>query len=230
MATPIARDTIVDALSNRLCGEILSGNWLPGSLLPPERELAATYGVTRTSLKHALVRLGQMGLLETKHGVGTRVRDYQREGGWDLLPALVASAGSQWLDEIFEVRRELGVLLAGRAARHRTGEHRERLAELLDTVRSARDADTAQLADCEVHRVIAAASGNRLYGLLANGLLSAYLQVRQLFQEPFTDPAVAADRLAPLVEAVRAGDEAGARSAAEEYLTETERLMLADAQ
>jgi len=228
MATPVARDTIVDALANRLCGEILSGNWLPGSLLPPERELAAAYGVTRTSLKHALVRLAQMGLLETKHGVGTRVRDYQREGGWDLLPALVASAGPQWLGEIFQARREIGVLLAARAAGHRTEEQRARLADLLAAVREAPDADAAQLADCEVHRVIAAASGNRLYGLLANGLLSAYLEVRQLFQDPFADPAAAADRLAPLVEAVRAGDEAGARAAAEEYLTETERLMLAD--
>jgi DNA-binding FadR family transcriptional regulator len=60
--------------------------------------LAAAYGVTRTSLKHALVRLVQAGLLETRHGVGTRARDYARHAGPDLLPMLVAHAGPDWLD------------------------------------------------------------------------------------------------------------------------------------
>jgi GntR family transcriptional repressor for pyruvate dehydrogenase complex len=222
---PIARDTVVDALVQRLCADVLSDEYPPGSLLTPERELAEAYGVTRTSLKHALVRLAQLGLVETKHGVGTRVRDYQREGGWELLPLLVAS-DPVWLGEVFEARREIGVLLAGRAAEHRTEEHRVELAALLGAVRTARDADAVQLADCEVHRALAEASGSRVYRLLANGLLNAYLQVRHLFRQPFADPGVAADRLTPLVEAVRAGDVAGARATAEQYLTETQRLML----
>jgi DNA-binding FadR family transcriptional regulator len=223
---PIVRDTVVDALTNRLCAEVLSGRLPAGSLLAPERELAAAYGVTRTSLKHALVRLAQLGLVETKHGVGTRVRDYQREGGWELLPVLVASAGTDWLGEIFQARREIGVLIAAHAAAHRTEAHRSDLAAALAAVRHASGGDAAQLADCEVHRLLAAATGNRVYRLMANGLLNAYLQVRHLFGEPFVDPGEAADRLTPLVEAVRAGDVAAARAASEEYLTTTERLML----
>jgi len=223
---PIVRDTVVDALTNRLCAEVLAGRLPAGSLLAPERELAAAYGVTRTSLKHALVRLAQLGLVETKHGVGTRVRDYQREGGWELLPVLVASAGTDWLGEIFQARREIGVLIAARAAAHRTEAHRSELAAALAAVRHASGPDAAQLADCEVHRLIAAATGNRVYRLMANGLLNAYLQVRHLFRDPFVDPGEAADRLTPLVEAVRAGDVAAARAASEEYLATTERLML----
>jgi DNA-binding FadR family transcriptional regulator len=223
---PIARDTVVDALTNRLCAEVLSGGLPAGSLLAPERELAAAYGVTRTSLKHALVRLAQLGLVETKHGVGTRVRDYQRDGGWELLPVLVGAAGTDWLGEIFQARREIGVLIAGLAAAHRTEAHRSELAAALAAVGDAAGGDGVQLADCEVHRLLAAATGNRVYRLLANGLLNAYVQVRHLFQEPFVDPVEAVDRLTPLVEAVRAGDVAGARAAADEYLGATERLML----
>src|SRR5690606_40116090 len=78
---PIPRDTVVDSLVDRLRDDVLSGRYPPGSYLPPERELAAGYEVTRTSLKHAIVRLAQAGLLETRHGVGTRVRDYERLGG-----------------------------------------------------------------------------------------------------------------------------------------------------
>ena len=222
----IARDSLVDALVARLRADVLSDRYPPGALLPPERELAAAYGVTRTSLKHALVRLAQAGLVETRHGVGTRVCDYARDGGPDLLPMLVAHAGPDWLGEIFEARREIGALVAARAATHAAGPDRARLRELLAEVRAAPDADAAQLAECEAHRVLAAACGNRVYALLVNSLLSAYLAVREGFVEPFRDPGAAAERLAPLVEAVCAGEPAGAYAAATEYLSRTERLML----
>ena len=125
---PIARLSVVDALVDRLRTDVLSGRYPPGSYLPPERELAETYEVTRTSLKHAIVRLAQAGLLETKHGVGTRVRDYERSGGPELLPMLVASVGAEWMDEIFQVRRQVGALVP----RLPEGGTRSRLQKLLD--------------------------------------------------------------------------------------------------
>jgi GntR family transcriptional repressor for pyruvate dehydrogenase complex len=222
----LPRDTIVDSLVVRLRSDVLSGRYPSGSYLPPERELAAGYGVTRTSLKHALVRLVEAGLLETRHGVGTRVRDYRRHAGPDLLPFLVEAAGPDWLGDVFAARREIGALVAARAARHATADDRDRLRALHREVAVAADADAAQLAECEAHRVLADASGNRVYGLLANSLLQAYAKVRHLFVAPFTDPALAARRLAPVIEAVCTGDPAGAHEAADAYYAETERLML----
>src|SRR4051812_49172889 len=118
MITPISHDTVVDALVGRLRDDILGGVYPPGSYLPAERELAVGYGITRTSLKHAMVRLVQAGLLETKHGVGTRVLDYERFGGAELLPMLVSTLGPQWMAEIFDARREVGALVAAQAAGH----------------------------------------------------------------------------------------------------------------
>ncbi|MFI0449887.1 FadR/GntR family transcriptional regulator [Actinomadura sp. 6N118] len=226
MTSPIARDTVVDALTERLRDDVLSGRYPPGSYLPPERELAAAYEVTRTSLKHAIVRLAQVGLVETKHGVGTRVRDYERLGGPELLPLLVRTVGPSWMGEIFEVRREIGAQVAAKAAVHITGEQRDRLVELAARLRGAPDAGSAQLTECEIHRVIASATGNRVYGFLVNALLNAYLEVRDVFRYAFADPEAAADRIAPLVEALCAGDRDRARAAADAYLAETERLML----
>ncbi|TYK43011.1 FadR family transcriptional regulator [Actinomadura decatromicini] len=225
--SPIPRDTVVDALVDRLRDDVLSGRYPPGSYLPPERELAAGYAVTRTSLKHAIVRLAQAGLLETRHGVGTRVRDYERLGGPELLPMLVSTVGPAWMREVFEVRREIGAHIAGKAAAHATAEHRDRLRRLATVLRDAEDASTAQLAECEIHRVIAAATGNRVYGFMINALLNAYLAVRDGFAHAFTDPAVAAARIAPLIEAVCAGDPGRAREAAAAYFTETEAIMIA---
>lgn len=224
-AQSIPRQTVVDLLEVRLRDDILRGTHSPGSLLPPERELAAGYGVTRATLKHALSRLEQAGLLTTRHGVGTRVREFLRVGGADLLPML-ASQDSGWLVEIFEVRRHIGALIARRAATRRTARQARRLAELVESVAAAADADAAQLADAEVHRELARSTGNRVYLLLTNTLFNAYLPVRGALRGPFEDPANAAAQLGPLVQAVIARKPQDAERAAEKYLRRTEQVML----
>ncbi|MFJ9324597.1 FadR/GntR family transcriptional regulator [Streptomyces globisporus] len=223
--TPLPRETIVDVLESRLSGDIVAGLHPAGSYLPPERQLAEGYGVTRTTLKHAFGRLIQAGLLETRHGIGTRVRDFVRLGGTDLLPLLVRHS-PDWLDEIFEVRHSVGMLIAERAALRASAKELRELAELLEAVRAAEDADEAQLADVEVHRSLARATGNRVYVLLTNTLFNAYLPMRASFVAPFADPASAHRRLSPVVEAVLARDAESARYAADMYLTETGRMML----
>lgn len=221
----LARQSVVDLLEARLREEILSGTHTPGALLPPERELAAGYGVTRTTLKHALSRLEQAGLLSTRHGVGTRIRDFLSLGGADLLPMLAAHDHG-WLTEVFEVRLHIGQLIARRSATRRTAAHRGRLQELLRAVATAESCDAAQLADAEVHRELARATGNRVYLLLTNTLFNAYLPVRRGLRAPFENPAEAAARLEPLVAAVVAGEPEAAERAAGEYLRTTERMML----
>ncbi|MGV9992894.1 FadR/GntR family transcriptional regulator [Streptomyces sp. NPDC003374] len=221
----LPRETIVDVLESRLREDILDGRHPAGSYLPPERQLADGYGVTRTTLKHAFGRLVQAGLLETRHGVGTRVRDFARLGGADLLPMLVRH-DPRWIHEVFEVRRGIGALIAERAAARATAAQRRELAAALEAVRAAHTADAVQLADVEVHRALARATGNRVYVLLTNTLFNAYLPVRAALRGPFTDAGAAHRRLAPVVDAVGSGDTAAARRAADAYLRDTERIML----
>ncbi|MBA3845687.1 MAG: FadR family transcriptional regulator [Planctomycetes bacterium] len=65
---PVGVDTLERL--KRLIGE---GRYQPGSALPAERELAATLGVSRPSLREALRMLAALGAIETRHGSGTRV-------------------------------------------------------------------------------------------------------------------------------------------------------------
>ncbi|MFD3437254.1 FadR/GntR family transcriptional regulator [Streptomyces sp. NPDC058685] len=223
---PISRESAVDQLERRLQEDILGGRYAVGTLLPPERELAARYGVNRNTLKHAFVRLVQVGLVETRHGVGTRVRDFHRLGSADLLPALVV-AYPAWLAEVFEVRQSVGALIAVRAATESSPEDHAALRRQVKAVGEAQSVDDTQLADAEFHRLLAVASRNRVYTLLTNTLLNAYLPLRAALSEPFRDAKVAAARLEPLAEAVCARDTAAAREASEAYMAETERLMTA---
>ncbi|MEJ8654173.1 FCD domain-containing protein [Streptomyces sp. MS1.AVA.3] len=226
MEEPITRDTTVDALERRLRDAIIDGRHPVGALLPPERELAASYGVNRTTLKHAFVRLMQSGLVETRHGVGTRVRDFWRLGTAELLPVLVLRDDA-WLGEIFEVRRQVGALIGALAARRAGPRDVAALRQQVTAVRTGAVSDQVQLADAEFHRTLARATGNRVYLLMTNTLLGGYLPVRQALAQPFRDAEAAADRLHPVAEAVAAGDEDAARRAVEAYMTDTEALMRA---
>ncbi|MFI9770801.1 FadR/GntR family transcriptional regulator [Streptomyces sp. NPDC052415] len=223
----LPRESTVDVLEKRLREDILGGRHPAGSYLPPERELADEFGVNRTTLKHAFGRLAHAGLLETRHGVGTRVRDFLRLGGADLLPMLVGHS-PDWIGEIFEVRRHIGALIAERAAARATPAQVTDLRRLMAAVRDAEGGEAAQLADAEVHRALARATGNRVYVLLTNTLFNAYLPVRAALVGPFAEAGAAHDRLAPVVDAVAAGDRTAARAAADAYLSATERIMLDD--
>ncbi len=56
-----------------LAADILDGRRAVGDMLPPEGELCATFGVSRTTVREALRRLGELGLVAASRGVGTRV-------------------------------------------------------------------------------------------------------------------------------------------------------------
>ncbi len=64
---------------------ILEGAYAVGSKLPPERELAAQYGVSRFVIREAVAKLSQQGLLETRPQSGNYVRDFYAEASLDLL-------------------------------------------------------------------------------------------------------------------------------------------------
>lgn len=72
------RHSLVHQLSNILGDDIRSSRW--NEWLPEERELARLYQVSRCTLRSALGKLRQEGMVETKHGMGTRVVKPGRAG------------------------------------------------------------------------------------------------------------------------------------------------------
>lgn len=72
----IARISMVDQVESVLKEQILSGEWKPQEKLPPEAEIAQTYGVNRLTVRMALQKLNTLGVTETRVGEGTFVRDF----------------------------------------------------------------------------------------------------------------------------------------------------------
>lgn len=226
MPQPFARVTVVDHLAEQIGDDILSGHYPPGSLLPPERDLAKDFGVTRTSLKHTLVRLEQVGLIETLHGVGSIVKDFESTAGAALLPLLLRAGVEGWLGEVFDIRRLCGALIAREAATHRSDGDLATLADLLENLRAASNPEEAQRLEADVHRQLARATGNRVFVLVVNTLLDAYLPFGAHLRAPFADPGRLATLLEKVIAAVAAHDSVHAEREADRYLAYTGAVML----
>lgn len=71
-------------VATALAAEILDGRRPVGALLPTEQELCQSFGVSRSTIRQALRRLGEIGLVAGAQGVGTRVIADQPRGRYVL--------------------------------------------------------------------------------------------------------------------------------------------------
>jgi GntR family negative regulator for fad regulon and positive regulator of fabA len=72
----------------QLLEAILEGRYGPGDVLPAERILATSLGVTRPTLRETLQRMSKEGWVTIAHGKPTRVNDYLASGGLGVLNTL----------------------------------------------------------------------------------------------------------------------------------------------
>ena len=112
----VHRTTISDQICEQMKQMILDRTWKPGQKVPSEGELAEQFGVSRASIREALLKLNAVGLLESRFSGG----HYVREAGADIcmnaiLPIVYVSNNS--VMEVLEFRQVVEARIAGLAAR-----------------------------------------------------------------------------------------------------------------
>ncbi len=75
MLKPVEKQRVAEEITEQLRSLILTGQYPPGSKLPPERELSKRLKVNRASLREALKKLEHLGLVRIRQGDGTRVTE-----------------------------------------------------------------------------------------------------------------------------------------------------------
>lgn len=116
---PVPRQSVPEAVAAQLEQQILHGHLAVGTDLPGERALAEALGVSRPTVREALRRLQQQGLVDIRQGGATTVRDFRRTAGLDLLPRLLREGGRVDLDlvaDVMQARTAIGPHVARAAA------------------------------------------------------------------------------------------------------------------
>ena len=125
------RSTLHDDVMIQMVEAIKRKHWAPGSKLPGEQALAATFGVSRTSIREVLKALAYSGVLEARPGQGTFLSENAEQilNGTQL--AVNMFSGTSSYKELLQVRQLLEGQAAYWAAEHATSEDIENLEYIL---------------------------------------------------------------------------------------------------
>jgi len=167
---------LATAVTAELVERIVHGIHPPGSSLPPEPVLCATFSVSRTVVREAVKILQEKGLVQVRQGTGTTVTP---PAMWNMLDELVLRAtiaedeSLSILDDLVVTRRVLESDMANVAARLADDEAIGRLRGLVDGMDElVDDPDSYHDYDRTFHDTVMQASGNRIARAVVRALES----------------------------------------------------------
>lgn len=168
ISTPRISETVAREIEQR----ILEGSFRAGDRLPPERDLAQQWGISRASLREAIRVLVAKGLLHSRQGEGTFVTDRLDAGFSEPWEAMLRQHPSV-REDMLEFRHMLEATAAECAALRATDDDRQRLRqchERLEAAFAGDDLEEQVDRDVAFHQAIAEAAHNVMIGHLTASL------------------------------------------------------------
>jgi DNA-binding FadR family transcriptional regulator len=207
-----------------------SGEFPVGGRLPPERELAERFGVSRPTIREAIIALEVLDRVEVKTGSGVYVLAYDAESALGYDPSISA----------FELTEARALIEGEAAALAATMISDEQLRELEESVHEMADesADgkvTSEHSDKQFHAIIARATGNKMLIKVAEDLWAirdnspavhrSYLAICEMDGEKRVDEHM------EILEAIKSRDPSAARMAMHAHFARIiNKLIVADEQ
>jgi GntR family transcriptional regulator, uxu operon transcriptional repressor len=211
-----------------------SGEFAAGSRLPPERELAVLLGVSRTSVREALISLEIAGRVEVRVGTGIFVRPRATHvGGASAVGSAIAGSANGQDEgpgpfELLAARRLIEGEIAALAARRIRKSQIALLRETIERMRAhGDDFGERDAADRAFHVAIAEATGNGSFALVVHTLWEQrhgelWTRIEEHFHTTSLRERTLSDHAA-IVVALAAHDGEAARAAMHRHLARVER-------
>lgn len=225
---PLRQGRVSDLIARRILDLISANRLRPGDQLPPERELATKLGTSRPSLREALRSLGAQGVVDIRHGSGVFVAEPAVTR--NLRAALVAQEVS--VGELYDMREVLEIPAAGWAARRQDPAALAEVQQAFDALMAASlaeqvDWDRLRELDAAFHLCIVRAAGNRfmtqtlgvLHEIISRGMETT-LRIPGRLEKSRGEHR-------RILDAVLAGDSAGARRSVSAHIQGARKAALA---
>ena len=222
---PPRKRRLSDSITEHIEQLILAGELRPGDALPSERDLAKKLGVSRPSLREALLLLESRALVQARRSGGFAVTDVTGPTMTDPLVHLLQKHPSA-IDDVLELRHGLECVAAYFAAIRATDADAKRLKEFLTTMRRRRgERDPMEDADLDVdfHMAIAEASHNVALVHVMRGIFnlmrSNMMRSREVLYRQPENVSLLDQQHAEIVKAIVDRDRDAARAAANLHLS-----------
>ena len=205
-------------IAAQLSALIASGEFAVGQRLPSERELAAQLGVSRPSLREALIALELEGLVEVRVGAGIWVTAASARA-----PAIPAQQEGEGPFELLRARWLVEGEIAAAAAREATASDLASIrASLAEMERLEKRREDFSAFDREFHLRVAASTHNGVLQTVVEDLWdrgrgAVWRLMEQHFRTPELQAATVADHRA-IYQALAAHDPREARNAMRAHL------------
>ena len=227
---PIRPKKISEEIIEQIKGLISRGELKPGDRVPSERDLASMLGVSRPSVREAIMVLDAMGFLEARQGGGTFVRTLTENSIADPLAKLVEKKDPAMLRALAEVRMGLeswSAFLAAQRAEAAEIDELRRLYAIME--KQAARGGWDSMVDAKFHYVITAASHNSLQMHVLDSIHTLFHTTIQVALMEFYRQEGTVDILLTqhreIMEAIAAHEPELARQKMMEHLTLVEEKM-----
>lgn len=170
-------ESIIDSIK----ADIITGKLSSGDKLPPERDLAKQFGVSRTSIREALRTLEILGVIESIQGSGNFITGNYTKSLTESMSMMFLLQQFSSL-QISELREALETKAALLAVENITDDQIKRLEEIVKEMSVTADENKNVALDKELHYTIAAASKNSIIMQILNileELINIYIKDRR---------------------------------------------------
>ncbi|MGW8379575.1 FCD domain-containing protein [Streptomyces sp. ODS28] len=224
---PVTRSRLYEQVLARLREHAAAAGLRRGDRLPSERELAERLGVSRSSVKQAIVVLEAQDLVEIRHGGGTYLL---KDGLYAAAEPVAALAERRRrLPDVLDAREALETKLAELAALRRTEEDLRAITAALETMRAEKESGgNGEEGDRLFHAAVTAAAHSELLAEFMRGIAGPIAESRhESLREPGR-PATSLAQHTAIAGAIGAGDAVGAAAAMREHLETVRQVRLMD--
>jgi GntR family transcriptional repressor for pyruvate dehydrogenase complex len=228
MFHPVKAPRIFEDICEQIRVQLATGALKPGDKLPGERELAATFGVGRPSVREALRTLEISGIVTLQKG--SKGGAFICNGETRIMTKALHDfmlLGRISFENLKEARVHIWGLVVRLACQRGTTEDFDKIERHIELIESITDdVERRTLASVELFNLVAAASHNEAFVLLVDSLGEIVIYVTQKSPRTFY-PELAGLRR-QLLAALRSRDEQAAIRVTEEYLAVVHRNLHLD--
>ena len=228
---PIKPKKVSSQIADQIRSSILAGEFAPGEKLPPERELAEMFGVSRPSVREALNVLASSGLVMSYQGGGTVIMSLMESDASSPLSELIRTQKDRALD-VIEVRKCMESWTAFYAAQRALPEDLRRMEEIIIGMKNNLEGlRPSEDLDANFHVVIARATHNIVWLHLMQSLFDAMKEFQQgVWRAVYItseDHHMLYNHHRAIFEAIRGRDAEAARETMMAHLTFAEQRSIA---